>query len=117
MPRYIDADKFISEIDKAPAYFRHNGDVMYGLEIAKVIIENALPTDVAEVKHGEWVWVVETHGDPMYGVDEDFGYQCSECHMWADEWGVDADIYEEPPTRLHFCPNCGAKMDGVRKST
>ena len=73
----------------------------------------AIPTaDVVEARHGVWMWDVETHGDPMYGVDEDFGYRCSECKVWADEWGVDGDIYEEPPTRLHYCPNCGAKMDG-----
>ena len=73
-----------------------------------------LPTvDAVEVVHGRWVWDVETHGDPMYGIDEDFGYRCSECQVWADEYGVDGDIYEEPPTHiLHYCPNCGAKMDG-----
>jgi hypothetical protein len=66
-----------------------------------------------EVVHGKWEWHVETYGDPMYGVDEDFGYRCSECEVWADEYGVDGDIYEEPPTHiLHYCPNCGAKMDG-----
>ena len=65
------------------------------------------------VKHGRWVWEVETHGNPIYGVDEDFGYRCSECKVWADEYGVDGDIYEEPPTHiLRYCPNCGAKMDG-----
>lgn len=75
-------------------------------------VETAPAADVVEARHGVWVWDAETHGDPMYGVDEDFGYRCSECQMWADEWGVDGDIYEEPPTRLYYCPNCGAKMDG-----
>lgn len=68
--------------------------------------------EYAPVVHGRWEWFVEQHGDPMYGIDEDFGYRCSECKMWADEWGVDGDIYEEPPTHLHYCPNCGAKMEG-----
>ena len=69
--------------------------------------------DAVEVVHGEWVWDVETHGDPMYGIDEDFGYRCSQCQVWAAEYGVDGDIYEEPPTHiLHYCPNCGACMDG-----
>ena len=70
------------------------------------------PVDVREVVHGRWVWDVETHGDTLYGVDEDFGYRCSECQVWADEYGVDGDVYEEPPTHiLHYCPNCGARMD------
>lgn len=74
---------------------------------------NEPTVDAVEVVHGRWVWDVETHGDPMYGIDEDYGYRCSECQVWADEYGVDGDIYGEPPTHiLHFCPNCGAKMDG-----
>lgn len=65
-----------------------------------------------KTKHGRWVWDVESHGDPMYGIDEDYGYRCSECQVWADEYGVDGDIYEEQPTHiLHYCPNCGAIMD------
>ena len=77
------------------------------------VIDNIPTVDAVEVVHGRWVWDVETHGDPMYGVDEDFGYRCSECQVWADEYGVDGDIYEEPPAHiLHYCPNCGAKMDG-----
>lgn len=75
---------------------------------------DGMPTvDAVPVVHGRWVWDIETHGDPMYGIDEDYGYRCSECKVWADEYGVDGDIYEEPPTNiLHYCPNCGAKMDG-----
>lgn len=77
----------------------------------RVIIE-APTVDAVPVVHGRWVWDIETHGNPMYCIDEDFGYRCSECKVWADEYGVDGDIYEEPPTHiLHFCPNCGAKMD------
>lgn len=68
--------------------------------------------DVAPVVHGEWEWHAEQHGNPVGGMDEDFGYRCSRCKVWADEYGVDGDIYEEPPTNiLHYCPNCGAKMD------
>jgi hypothetical protein len=106
------ATKYVKAIDCADKISEVFGIPLHDLVDVFAEIPSA---DVAEVKHGEWVWVVETHGDPMYGVDEDFGYQCSECHMWADEWGVESDIYEEPPTRLHYCPNCGAKMDGERK--
>ena len=81
-------------------------------EITQEIFD-APTVDAVEVVHGRWIWDVETHGDPMYCVDEDFGYRCSECQAWADEYGVEGDIYEEPPTHiLHYCPNCGAKMDG-----
>ena len=84
-----------------------------GFDDAMLLIEDAPAADVVEARPGKWVWDVETHGDPMYGVDEDFGYRCSECQVWADEYGVDGDIYGEPPTHiLHYCPNCGAKMGG-----
>ena len=80
--------------------------------VLKPIIDQMPTVDAVEVVHGRWMWDVETHGDHMYGVDEDFGYRCSRCKVWADEYGVDGDIYEEPPTHiLHYCPNCGAKMD------
>lgn len=78
-----------------------------------VRIGGAPAADVVDALPGEWVWDVEQHGDPMYGIDEDYGYRCSVCHVWADAYGVDGDIYGEPPTHiLHYCPNCGAKMYG-----
>lgn len=62
---------------------------------------------------GAWEWFTEQHGNPIDGMDEDFGYRCSNCKVWASEYGVDGDIYEEPPTTiLHYCPNCGAHMKG-----
>jgi hypothetical protein len=65
---------------------------------------------------GEWEWYTELHGNPIDGMDEDFGYRCSNCKVWASEFGVDGDIYEEPPTNiLPFCPNCGARMKGESK--
>lgn len=100
MARYRDIDKIISEIDKAPAYFRHNGDVMYGLEIAKAIIENTLPADVAEVKHGEWECVNESENVWM----------CT----GADGCGGEILLLEGTPHDYdwNYCPYCGAKMDG-----
>ena len=118
MAEYIEREKlyeFLTEqLDKETGMYskgRNNG-----INIARSALHNMEITpsaDVAPVRHGRWLWDVETHGDPMYGVDEDFGYRCSECKVWADEYGVDGDIYEEPPTHiLHYCPNCGARMDG-----
>ena len=90
--------------------------IMYGdttVGERRIDLRHYPTVDVVEVVHGRWQWDVESHGDPMYGIDEDYGYRCSECKVWADEYGVDGDIYEEPPTNiLHYCPNCGAKMDG-----
>lgn len=84
------------------------------MECVEESLRVAPAADVAKVRRGRWVWVVEPYDD-IYGVGEEFGYQCSECRVWAGEYGVDDDIYEEPPTLLHYCPNCGVKMDFNRK--
>ena len=127
--RLIDADalkqKLLEERDAIPLTYteRYGFGVEFpssfgqarrgGVKTALRCMEQTPTIDAVPVVHGRWVWDVETHGDPMYGVDEDFGYRCSECKVWADEYGVDGDIYEEPPTHiLRYCPNCGARMDG-----
>jgi len=50
--------------------------------------------DVAPVVHGKWV---EQHSDfDLCGI---VYYECSECKR-------------EQQVKWHYCPNCGAKMDG-----
>lgn len=60
--------------------------------------------DVLEVTHAEWV---AENSRPKSGV-----FYCSNCHRTC---------YDPQPTRAkgwtkrcryHYCPNCGAKMDG-----
>ena len=54
--------------------------------------------DVAEVRHGRWIDAypdIEPNPMFMYGI-------CSECGF---EQGISK--------YLNYCPNCGAKMDGV----
>lgn len=54
--------------------------------------------DVAPVVHGRWRKSKE-------GVCGDYLFVCSACG---------ADYWESPSfyKRAHYCPNCGAKMDG-----
>ena len=57
--------------------------------------------DVAEVRHGRWIDAypdIEPNPMFMYGI-------CSECGF---EQGISK--------YLNYCPNCGAKMDGVAGS-
>ena len=50
--------------------------------------------DVRPVTRGEWIW-------------DDEGYHCSECFYHA--YGETGEVLSG---HWHYCPNCGAKMDG-----
>lgn len=101
-PEYIDRNALINDLIHNRSFYP---------AIVKNAIKNAPTADVVAVVHGEWEWHAKQHGNRLDGMDEDFGYRCSRCKVWADEYGVDGDIYEEPPTNmLHYCPNCGADM-------
>ena len=65
----------------------------------KCFVEQMPTVDAAEVVHGEW----STIEDDYCGM---VALQCSECNQ--EYWFED-----EPPIEIyHYCPNCGAKMDG-----
>ena len=59
--------------------------------------------DVAEVKHGEWIYheCVSSHDGAKSG------FSCSECCGFVDEEIFDMDEFNKA-----FCGACGAKMDG-----
>ena len=64
------------------------------------IIINEQPTvDAVEVVHGEW----STIEDDYCGL---VALHCSVCN---NEWWFEEDA---PIKHYHYCPNCGAKMDG-----
>lgn len=87
MARLIDLDK-IKPIDFPSVE-------MDGLDVVRYL--NTLPTvDAVEMVHGRWVHV--TSSDMMTGK----AYICSECKKMR--YGL---------FMPNYCPNCGAKMDGV----
>ncbi len=49
--------------------------------------------DIAPVRHGRWSRFYKS------GVEVDQGFVSSCCDMWNER-------------RSHYCPNCGARMDG-----
>ena len=60
--------------------------------------------DAVEVVHGEW----EIIEDDYFDLVE---LKCSAC---GESYGFES--YEDCiPRNYHYCPNCGAKMDGERK--
>lgn len=57
-------------------------------------IEELPAADVDPMRHGRWIW-------------DDEGYHCSECFYHA--YGETGEVLSG---NWHYCPNCGAKMDG-----
>lgn len=99
MSRYIDADKLIESLElsikswscdrnsNAPTIVRTYQDVVYR-------VEQYITADVQEVRHGKWV-----RKEPEGAIFAD--YECSVCSS-----------YPTGSIRSHYCPNCGARMDG-----
>ena len=93
---YISREAAIEEIDK---WLDSVGTALVGKGLSYYgeligCIEDARAADVAEVRHGEWEIVVGSNGKE-YMV-------CTCCRVSQDLTGV-----------FTYCPNCGAKMDGV----
>ena len=75
-------------------------DIKYTERECKHFLSTA---DVAEVKHGEWIYheCVSSHDGAKSG------FSCSECCGFVDEEIFDMDEFHKD-----FCGHCGAKMDG-----
>ena len=63
-------------------------------------VEDFPAADVVEVKHGEWIGEADGYADGELVYDM---WYCSNCDYCVDD--------DEKPW-YHYCPNCGAKMDG-----
>lgn len=91
MARLIDADKAIFEL----------GIEDWEID-CKHFIDEQPTVDAVEVVHGEWL---QMEFWPNGGT-----WRCSEC-------GRQIMFLEGTPIteEMHYCPNCGAKMDGGDK--
>lgn len=98
MAEYIDRDALIEWLKRIPLK-----DLSDGLGLCRVIMEDdfkkaikkmpkGIIADVAPVQHGRWVSWVNKVGYLVW---------CSECNKHNNT------------EKTHYCPNCGAKMDGV----
>lgn len=97
--KLIDGDRLKKEI--------HENDIMGGLNYAWYI-DHAESVDAVEVVHGEWI-----HGREI-GKEWNCGYWITYFEDWhCSNCGV---VFEqESKPKYHFCPNCGASMDGEVK--
>ena len=70
-----------------------------GLEPSQYI-EVIPPADVAPVRHGRWIEYTKVIIPEPYNKWEQ-AWKCSECG------------FDDGFVGYNFCPNCGARMDGV----
>ena len=100
--RLIDADAVWQKIQLQRYDYLHTSELTFtGLTIAKKIIEEAPTIEATPVVHGRWMPTYHTY----YNRD-------GECRI-ADEWHCSkCEIYSR--NEWHYCPNCGAKMDGEK---
>lgn len=97
MAEYINREKILEDIGTDIAAFT--------LSMVFRHIRNAPPADVAEVKHGKWIW------DPN-GMDWGLGtWKCSECACRNNNLPMNNRINPLVFSGSKYCPNCGAKMD------
>ena len=82
-----------------------NKSYVDGWNAAIKILKEAPAADVQEIKHGKWI---ETQ-EPLGWCDID----CAECSVCHESWIIDEDSsIDDYECMWHYCPNCGAKMDG-----
>lgn len=102
MAKYIDADNLINELSAAcmPIYEKGiTGILGDNSSIADIINEQPI-ADVQEVNHGEWLKPSNDSVDSKQWI-------CSECK------GLTETAYYCGHCYYNYCPNCGARMDGV----
>lgn len=107
MSDYIDRDELIKHVKDLSTWWEDGGGVygppmkypegLFYPEDVIASIENAPAADVQEIKHGKWKLCYEDWRRQIAG-DE-----CSACGF--QHYGACISHY-------HYCPNCGAKMDG-----
>lgn len=108
MAEYIERKRLEEAFDNADpdvceSYPDGYSDWGFGRKNVREVISSVPAADVAPVVHGQWIIGVD---------DDDFDVKCSKCE-WTDIFEV-AGIaaVERIAKTMHYCLNCGAKMDG-----
>ena len=119
MKEYIDKEAAKNAIySEISQHYKDIGNSLYGLGYhngltkAYSILLDAPASDVAEVKHAEWI---PYDSDESYGPsNETLWYKCSVCGSDAHGRCYDDEWYSEL-ILSKYCPKCGAKMDGGKR--
>ena len=112
MAEYIEREKVyetlkaaLDEIDNLSGLFSQ--DYIRGCRNTLGIVINdmqKIPTaDIRPERHGQWIDIDKQN---VWGDDEPVNlFRCSACK-------ISTETRKDHIDRYHFCPNCGAKMDG-----
>ena len=106
MAKYINLEELMKFPIRQNHYDKEHGneDFICGIETVLEYAESLPAADVAPAVHGRWI----------IGVDnDDFDIKCSKCE-WTDTFEVAGIAAVERITKaMHYCQNCGARMDEV----
>ena len=105
MARYIDVEPLE---DKLKEHIRKTEiELMLGALSTFLRLLDITPTaDVAPVRHGMWVDVDRMQMHDLHGVlTWGNSFKCTECNFKT--FAVEGHM-----SQYHYCPNCGARMDG-----
>lgn len=110
MARYIDADK-LKQRKRHIEFIMSDGKKQDEYDFVKFSDIDETPTaDVREVKHAHW----KEREEEVYGIPPSLFYGCSECGVEYHNVFMAACCaeFEKDTIQFHYCPYCGAKMDG-----
>lgn len=93
MPEYIEKNVAIARLTAVEI-----GIPYATMTDAKLQIADIPAADVAPVVHGRWEYIPQT-------LNTLSQFRCPFCGWWSLDPSIE-DAY-------NYCPNCGAKMDGV----
>lgn len=108
MAEYFDRDAIYAAFANAGTdVLERESEIIYiagfSYELVIEILDNIPTVNAAPVVHGQWIIGVD---------DDDFDVKCSKCE-WTDIFEVAGiSAVERIAKAMHYCPNCGAKMDG-----
>ena len=112
--RLIDANAFLQKLSKMIDYCKTDNKVNALTALFQVgdAVMDCPTVDAVPVVHGRWLRGDEMPDYPRVLYISDKHY-CSECRNEAHE---EYDGYDYSEILSDYCPNCGAKMDGERRT-
>lgn len=80
-------------------------DVYEAIDLALAALRGPTGEQVGRMR-GEWEWYDEEIGNPLDGIEREWGWRCSKCKTVLPD---DFDDPDNPPA-MRFCQWCGAPM-------